>query len=65
MAPGDTEYECFFTDVNTKELTRLYYWWESERIPHWRKKYMKELVKRIQRILEEKLRMDDDGTYHW
>jgi hypothetical protein len=62
---GDTADGCFLSDVETKRLTLLYHQWESERIPHWRKKYMKELVKRVQRILEEKLRMDDDGTYHW
>ena len=43
----------------------LYYRWENELNPYRKKKYMKKLVRQIQRMMDEKLSVGKDGTYHW
>lgn len=62
---GDTHDDCFFMDVYIEGLSLLYCRWERERIPYRKKRHMKKMVKQIQGILDEKLRMKKDGTYRW
>ena len=62
---GNTHDDCFFMDVYVEGLTFLYHYWEREHIPYRKKKYMKKMVKQIQGILDEKLRVKKDGTCHW
>lgn len=62
---GDTHDDYFFMDVYIEGLSLLYCRWERERIPYRKKRHMKKMVKQIQGILDEKLRMKKDGTYRW